>query len=187
MYRAVTIERTAQLCQSILEEPKEPIDGVIRRKLALKIKAQLADLPTLPETLEPRQLERLFRYYCSELDYIRVTHALSNDPHNTVSEAEVFIGSIAGKTTQPRKRKELMTRMKTMSTELARKVRNRLVSKETTQEADRVSLHNAWEAWELVQTKKFKDIDGSASFGWLTLRCAMEMLQRLEKGVGAGN
>lgn len=174
--------KTEQLCQSIPPPPLVPTSNTIQITLNSKIVAQLQGLPsTHPQLLDNQQLQHLFNYYRSQLAYIQVTHTLSNDPLNTLSEAEVFLGSIAGKTSQPRKRKELTTRMRSLSTDLVQAVRNRLVLKEEGHLADQISLKNAWNAWELVQEQETREVNGAATFGWTALRSVLEMLQRLEK------
>lgn len=133
-----------------------------------------------PRLISPAKLEWILKYYCCQLDYIRVINTLSNDPGNTLSEAEVFIDSIAGKASQPRRRKELIIRMKAMSADLVREVRNRLVGKAEGLEPTRLWLVNAWNAWNLSQRDDFREMDGSASFGWTALSCALEALTIVE-------
>lgn len=173
------LKKTLERCNSTPDQPKCPIENVIRNKLEPRL------LPYLqrsylghPKSLDTARLKLIVRSFCLDIEYIQVTHALSNNPNSIILEAEIFLGSIAGKTSRDGKRKELMTRMNSISGELVRSVWNQLVLKEDSREADLISLRNAWEAWELVQSSAKT---GMASFGWTALRCVLEMLRRLEE------
>lgn len=173
--------RAEQRCQAILPDPAEPTFVTIRRRLHPLVGPHLISFSSAdPRLISNAKLEWLLNYYCCQLDYIRVINTLSNDPENTLSEAEVFIDTIAGKASQPRRRKELIIRMKSMSADLVREVRNRLVGKVEGLEPTKLWLVNAWNAWELSQTDYFRAMEGSASFGWMALRCALEALTTLE-------
>jgi len=181
LYRAVDINRDEHRCHAILPDPAEPTNSVVKRKLHTLVGPHIMAFSSTDRRLiKPEKLVWMLRYFCGQLDYIRVINALSTEPGNTVSEAEVFVDSIAGKTSQPRRRKELIIRMQSMSSNLVRETRNRLVGKEEGLEATKLWLVNAWNAWNLSQTEEFQEMEGAVTFGWTTLRCALEALAKLE-------
>ncbi|KAG8890412.1 hypothetical protein FRB98_008447 [Tulasnella sp. 332] len=181
LYRAVDLTMIEQSCQAIIPDPAEPTHVTVKRRLKSRVGPSLISFSSTDRRLlSPAKLEWLLNYYCCQLDYIRVIHTLSNDPGHTLSEAEAFIDTIAGKAAQPRRRKELIVRMKSMSADLVREVRNRLVGNAKGVEPTKLWLVNAWNAWNLSQEEKFRAMEGSASFGWTALRCVLEALTTLE-------
>ncbi|KAG8991145.1 hypothetical protein FRB95_011906 [Tulasnella sp. JGI-2019a] len=181
LYRAVDVTADELRCTAVLPEPAKSTQDVVRSALGSligphKITFSSAD----PRLISTSKLAWLLKYFCGQLDYIRVINALSTEPGNSLSEAEVFIDSIAGKTNHPRRRKELVVRMKSMSGELVREVRNRLMGKEEGLEHTKLWLLNAWNAWNVSQKEEFREMQGSASFGWTALGCALEALSKLE-------
>lgn len=74
-----------------------------------------------------------------------------------------------------------MARMRTMTGDMVRDLRNRLVGSEKGMEATKIWLVNAWNAWKVAQ--EITTV-GSSTFAWTALRCTLEALRELEDKFG---
>jgi len=185
LFRAVRLGEAARLCDpdTIFPAPDIPPCETIKTVLQPLIDAHLADFIT-PDAdagiISRPRLLRLLRNYSSQLDYIRVSHVLSEDTQNSISEGEVFVGSIFAKTSQPHKRKELIIRMRSMAKELVQKVRNKLAGEGEGDDATKLWLLNAWNAWNVAQ--EMQRTGGSSTFGWVALGSVLEAMKTLDDG-----
>lgn len=125
-------------------------------------------------------IAKTFRRYAAELQYICVTHTLSNTSEKLL-EAEVVVGTIMAKCTQRRWRKDRMWRMRTNASQLVRDVKRNLFpiqGDDVPPPPDiRRGLSRAWEAWDwsLRNSKDF----GAQSFGLIGLDVVFDCLERL--------
>jgi len=77
---------------------------IIETALADRIHSHLVTRATQYDAVSDDQICRMLHHYSSMLSYIRVSHTVADDSKHTLTEEEVFIGSIFAKTSQPRKR-----------------------------------------------------------------------------------
>ncbi|KAF8807563.1 RNA-directed RNA polymerase 2 [Phlegmacium glaucopus] len=125
-------------------------------------------------------MEDLFRRYTSELQGICASNTLSHARSTLLSEEEAIIGTIAQKSSQPRKRKDMMSSLRDSTDILVRAIREELSGDEDPHEK---SLERAWMAWQLSYTagKTF----GAQSFGWVALGAIFESIRQIEEADGA--
>lgn len=121
-------------------------------------------------------IERLFQRYASELQAICMTNTLSHAQGARISEAEVIIGTIAQKSSQPRKRMEAMSKIREGTDRLVRGIREELAGDDSVKPEE--SLERAWIAWEISisQGTAF----GARSFGWVALGVIFEAIKEIE-------
>lgn len=124
--------------------------------------------------------EKTFVRYVSELNYICVTHTLSNTPGVKLLEAEVVAGTILAKCSQKRMRSDRIYRMRlhasTLAMDVQRDFKGRVQDKES-MDMWITGLGRAWRAWEFSQ--KFNDKFGANSFGFIALGVVLDCLDGL--------
>ncbi len=91
-------------------------------------------------------IEQLYERYVSELRAICTTHALSRSQSQRLTEEEVFMGTIVAKTSQPRKRKNLISKLREQTDILVRGVKEELGGDDGMPLEE--VLNCAWLAWD---------------------------------------
>ncbi|PPQ73217.1 hypothetical protein CVT24_010027 [Panaeolus cyanescens] len=120
-------------------------------------------------------IARIFNRYSNELQAICSTTTLSNHRRHRLSEEEAVVGTIAEKSSQPRRRKELMSTL--------REKTNRLVegTREALEGDDSVNvdgwLERSWIGFLLA--KSYKEDFGAQSFGWVALGSILDALAEI--------
>ncbi|KAG8856325.1 hypothetical protein FRB96_006476 [Tulasnella sp. 330] len=136
-----------------------------------------------------------FEAYVNELRYICATSTLTTKP---LTEEEVLVGTIAMKTSQPRKRQNLMSQLRLQSDELVKRIRAELAGEgvtryetdtasvsavtatETTQDVDLEDwLLRSWVAWH-ISTRRGEGF-GWKSFGIIALGSIFECVRELDE------
>jgi RNA-dependent RNA polymerase len=119
---------------------------------------------------------QMFSRYASELRTICATHTLSFSKSAMLSEEEAVIGTIVAKSSQPRRRKDLMSKLREQTDLLVRGMREDLTGDEGTPLDE--WLERAWVAWKvsLVHRKLF----GARSFGWVSLGGIFEAIKAIK-------
>ena len=121
-------------------------------------------------------IERLFARYAEELQAICLANTLSHTHSEHLSEAEAVIGTIAQKTSQPRKRQEMMAKVREGTDRLVRGIREALAGDDDISAED--SLRRAWMAWDFSISKG--NTFGAKSFGWVALGAIFEAIKEVE-------
>ena len=87
-----------------------------------------------------------------------------------LSEEEAFMGTITAKTSQPRKRMDLTSRLREQTDVLVRGVKEELDGNDDTPPEE--VLERAWLAWDHAISKGITF--GAQSFSWIALHCIFE-------------
>ncbi|KAJ2933930.1 hypothetical protein H1R20_g3155, partial [Candolleomyces eurysporus] len=159
----------------------KPLADPISRRLMPHVKHHLgenANPTNANPTGEISDLESIFRHYVQELDYICLTHSLSNNPREKLTEAEVVAEVILEESLLKSLRKARVYRMRTHSEALVKDVQIGLRGKALETDEDKLTgLKRAWRAWEFSQRSNNKH--GSNSFGIIALGVVFECLEKL--------
>jgi len=141
------------------------------------VEARISEfIPTNPDHETIQDVSHLFSRYTSELQTICMAHTLSYGRSAMLTEEEAVIGTIVAKSSQPRRRRDVMAKMREVTEQLVRHLREELEGGEdSTLEG---SLERAWAAWQLSVIKR--DHFGAKSFGWLALGAIFEAIKDLE-------
>ncbi|KDQ20445.1 hypothetical protein BOTBODRAFT_124037 [Botryobasidium botryosum FD-172 SS1] len=123
------------------------------------------------------ELTEQFLAFSTELQCICAMHTLSRSKSKQLSEEEVFIGSIMARSSQPRRRQDMISHMRTQSTELVTRVRAALAGEEEGEAED--WLLRAWVAWEI--SRELDDNFGAKSFGWVALGAFFEAAKEIDE------
>lgn len=114
--------------------------------------------------------------YVSELRAICATHTLSHSQSSGLTEEEAFMGTIVAKTSQPRRRKNLISKLREQTDILVRGVKEELGGDDDTPLEE--VLERAWLAWEHALLKGMTF--GAQSFGWIALHIIFDTVKQIE-------
>jgi RNA-dependent RNA polymerase len=153
-------------------EPDDPIHLAVNARVSDLIDIQVE----CDEMLE--NILRVFDRYVWELRTICHSHTLSSARFASLTEEEAVIGTIVAKCSQPRKRRDLMAKMRDLTDRLVRSVKEEFVGED---EGLTSSLERAWIAWQvsLMKGKEF----GAKSFGWIALGGIFDAVKGIEDAV----
>jgi len=189
LYRAIEIKQdarpvnTQQVKRVYIEEAlalvsstyavqrNHPVSALLRRLL------RKYDLDVEWPVEIAAELTEQFLAFSTELQCICAMHTLSRSKSKQLSEEEVFIGSIMAKSSQPRRRQDMISHMRTQSTELVTRVRAALAGEEEGEAED--WLLRAWVAWEI--SRELDDNFGAKSFGWVALGAFFEAAKEIDE------
>jgi hypothetical protein len=131
-----------------------------------------------PDTVE--YIAQIFNRYASELQGICIAHTLSHGRTALLSEEEAVVGTIIAKSSQPRKRMDLIASLREKSDFLVRSVKEELLGDDDVGWEE--CLQRAWLSFELAielangEHKTF----GAQSFIWISLGAIFDALKELE-------
>ena len=130
-----------------------------------------------PSEDQVEHMKSMFYRYVSDLKTTCSACTLSHVRAGSLSEEEAIIGTIAQKSSQPRKRKDMMSKLREQTDILVRGIREELAGDEemTAYQA----LESGWLAWKLSlsERKSF----GGESFGWVALGTIFESIKEIER------
>lgn len=134
------------------------------------------DINWTRDEAEEASVSQLFKRYASELHGICASSSLSRTRSALISEEEAIVGTIAQKSSQPRKRKDMMAKLREDTDVLVRGIREGLGEGAST-----TYLERAWMAWELSVTQTRIKEFGAQSFGWVALGAIFDAIRELKE------
>ncbi|KAG9008076.1 hypothetical protein FRB94_013733 [Tulasnella sp. JGI-2019a] len=170
----------------------DPVSFAVRNRLRRYIDID-SPIPTEMTNIASEQFEA----YATELRYICGSNTLSYKP---LTEEEVLVGTIATKTSQPRRRQDRMTQLRTQSDELVKRIlaelagegpregggnrrRTARTSRDTETDLEDVLLRG-WSAWKLSVLKCNTEDGhgfGAKTFGIIALVSIFDCLRELDE------
>lgn len=115
--------------------------------------------------------------YTSQLRGICAAHALSYSRSAILTEEEALIGTIVAKTSQPRKRRDMMSRLREQTASLVKAVRAEISGADGT--PAETSLERAWVAYKVALIQG--DYFGARSFAWIALGEVFDAIRDIEE------
>lgn len=128
------------------------------------------------------ELWELFENYKSQLQTICADHTLSNAKNAMLTEEEAVVGSIVAKCSQPRKRRDLMSKMREQTSTLIDGILAEIEGDEGTLPLK--SLERAWVAFRLAVLDCEYETFGSRSFAWVAMSGIFETIKTIEQSEG---
>ncbi|OBZ79741.1 putative RNA-dependent RNA polymerase 1 [Grifola frondosa] len=119
----------------------------------------------------------LYQSYVSRLRAICADHTLSHSRSAMLTEEEAVIGTIVAKCSQPRKRKDLMSRMREQTANLVKGVRTQIEGDE--EQTSEYALRRAWIAFRLGSFER--EYFGARSFTWIALAGVFDAIKEIEE------
>jgi hypothetical protein len=132
-----------------------------------------------PDDTTPNALiEGAFLWFSDELLHVASECSLSNRHSRPLHEAEMLVGTITQKTSEPRMREGNISKMREYTDGLVRRVRWMLEGDDDKLPED--YLRDAWSAWNLTFDEGRRKRFGARAFGWVALGGVLDALQMLE-------
>lgn len=164
---------TEDLSAFRLHDPDSAVFDLVERRVRRFLDTEGPWDPSVTD-----EVARLFKRFSAEFTSIAANHSLSHR-NIMLSEEEVLTGTITQKTSQPRSRKEQMTKVRESTDTLVKGVRLELEGDEDRTLED--YLKYAWLAWELSFVEAKKEKFGAKSFGWLALGVIFDAMKQIEE------
>ena len=118
----------------------------------------------------------LFDRYTAELKMICAAHTISYRHDAMLTEEEAAVGTIVARTSQPRHRRDMISKLRDQTTLQVKGVRNELVSEE---DGFETKLHKAWALWRVTQENR--DVIGARTMGLIALGVIFDTIRELEE------
>lgn len=126
------------------------------------------------------EIWELYRNYVSQLQTICADHTLSHERGAMLTEEEAIVGTIVAKCSQPRWRKDLMSKMREQTTTLVDDMRLDLSGEEGT--LPQKSIERGWIAFRLAILEG--DVFGAQSFAWIAMGEIFDAIKAIEESEG---
>jgi RNA-dependent RNA polymerase len=132
------------------------------------------------DDLEPDpMIDDLFQWFSMRLLQVAYECNLNHRNAKPLTEQEIMMGTITQRTSQPRMRKEKISKLRETTDFLVRQVREALEGDES-KPVERY-LRDAWDAWNLSMTESAKSKFGARGFGWVALGAVLNAIKILEE------
>ena len=123
-------------------------------------------------------MNSLFEEYATQLRAICLSHTLSHAKTARLSEEEAIVGTIVQKTSQRRKRKDMMATLRESTDVLVRSIREELTGEDGVTNEE--YLARSWIAWDVAHQKSKSKEFGGESFGWLALGAIFDAIREID-------
>ena len=124
----------------------------------------------------------LFDRYTAELKAICAAHTISYRRDAMLTEEEATVGTIVARTSQPRYRRDMISKLREQTNLQVKGVRNELVSEE---DGFETKLHKAWALWRVTQEER--ELMGARSLGLIALGIIFDTIREFEEELKANN
>lgn len=118
----------------------------------------------------------LFDRYTAELKMICVSHTISYRRDAMLTEEEAAVGTIVAKTSQPRHRRDVISKLRDKTSYQVKGVRNELISEE---DGFETKLGKAWALWRVTQEER--DVMGARNLGLIALGIIFDTIRDFEE------
>ena len=118
----------------------------------------------------------LFERYTAELKTICVSHTISYRRDAILTEEEVAVGTIVAKTSQPRYRRDMISKLREQASLQVKGVRNELLSEE---DGFETKLAKAWALWRVAQEER--ESMGARTLGLIALGVIFDTIKEFEE------
>jgi RNA-dependent RNA polymerase len=126
------------------------------------------------------EIWELYCNYASQLQTLCADHTLSHERNAMLTEEEAVVGTIMAKCSQPRKRKDLMSKMREQATTLVDGVRFDISGEEGTLPGK--SMERAWVAFRIASMED--ETFGARSFAWIAMGEIFDAIRTIEESEG---
>ena len=118
----------------------------------------------------------LFDRYTAELKTICATHTISYRRDAMLTEEEAAVGTIVARTSQPRHRRDTISKLRDQTSLQVKGVRNELISEE---DGFETKLRKAWALWRVTQEER--DVMGARTLGLIALGVIFDTIKEFEE------
>ena len=121
----------------------------------------------------------LFDRYTAELKTICASHTISYRRDAMLTEEEAAVGTIVARTSQPRHRQDMISKLKDQTDLQVKGVRNELISEEDEFET---KLAKSWALWRVTQEER--ELMGARTLGLIALGVIFDTIKEFEEMKG---
>ena len=118
----------------------------------------------------------LFDRYIAELKMICAAHTISYHRDAMLTEEEAVVGTIVARTSQPRYRRDMISKLRDQTNLQVKGVKNELVSEE---DGFETKLRKAWALWRVTQEER--ELMGAKSLGLIALGVIFDTIREFEE------
>ena len=118
----------------------------------------------------------LFERYTAELKTICASHTISYHRDAMLTEEEAAVGTIVARTSQPRHRRDMISKLRDQTSLQVKGVRNELVSEE---DGFETKLAKAWALWRVTQEER--ESMGARTLGLIALGLIFDTIREFEE------
>jgi hypothetical protein len=118
----------------------------------------------------------LFDRYAVELKTICSSYTISRGRDAMLTEEEAVVGTIVATTSQPRYRRDMISKLREQTSLQVKGVRNELISEEDGYDT---KLRKAWALWRLTQEER--DVMGARTLGLIALGVIFDTIREFEE------
>lgn len=118
----------------------------------------------------------LFDRYAAELKTICSSYTISHGRNAMLTEEEAAVGTIVATTSQPRFRRDMISKLRDQTSLQVKGVRNELISEE---DGFETKLKKAWALWRVTQDEK--DVMGARTLGLIALGVIFDTIREFEE------
>lgn len=158
---------------SLLSTEERGHNSELYQKLYAEV-SKYIDVDTNAETMT-----NLFNVYAAKLRPICQKNTLSRSRWGELTEEEALIGTIVAKCSQPRRRDDLMSKLREETNILVKEVKHYLTGDDGI--AFKEKLKRAWQAWEIALVQRARNVYGAKSFWWICLSVIFDYLREAEE------
>jgi len=162
----------SSLSLSASHSDQDPVSRALLTQLL-----EFYDEDELQDVSDADWARQIFSTYAQELSFIRRNHTLSSKRGSRLSEEEVLVGTIVAKTSQPRKRKDLMSQMRDRTNVLVSQLKEDIGGKDIPLLRH---VQRGWMAWKLSRFLADRGTDGAESFGIIAIGSILDAVTALE-------
>jgi len=124
----------------------------------------------------------LFDRYTTELRTICAAHTISYRRDAMLTEEEAVVGTIVAKTSQPRHRRDMISKLRDQTNLQVKGVRNELISEE---DGFETKLGKAWALWRVTQDER--EVTGARTLGLIALGVIFDTIKEFEEEMRGHN
>jgi hypothetical protein len=122
----------------------------------------------------------LFERYTAELKMACISHTISHRRDAMLTEEEAVVGTIVARTSQPRHRRDMISKLRDQTTLQVKGVRNELISEE---DGFETKLEKAWALWRVTQEER--ESMGARTLGLIALGIIFDTIKEFEEELKA--
>ncbi|KAF9650744.1 RdRP-domain-containing protein [Thelephora ganbajun] len=118
----------------------------------------------------------LFDRYTAELKMVCAAHTISYRRDAMLTEEEAVVGTIVARTSQPRHRRDMISKLRDQTNLQVKGVRNELISEE---DGFETKLRKAWALWRVTQEER--ELMGARTLGLIALGVIFDTIREFEE------
>ena len=135
---------------------------------------------TISDDALRNSVDGIFHTFRDQLRCICSTYTLSNKRRSRLTESEAFIGTIIARTSQRKKRMDLISKLREHTSQLVTDVKYELAGGDANNIPRLDRLRMAWAAWQLSIGEINRREFGASSFFWVSLSSLFDSIKLLK-------